>query len=1174
MRKLKLKSILRLSFTIMVALSLFIGAVGTYSINEIRLREQAMYDYTPVVNSLWTIMEHVQIINASLYRLTICCQYNDLAGIADHNANIATSISKIKSTMDEYIKTAFDEVTEQNFYSFRSVFEEEYVPSVKKVQTVLHNTNDPQAVLKAIADSEVSFTRIKDLLTASIEDNIEWHYQDIRANESVARVSLITQIVLILIMLLIALAFAFYLSAKVGRMSVDMEKRDSLLNAINRVAVVLLAAANEEHFEESLLQGMETIGRCLDADCVQIWPNEMRDGELVFVLKYKWLSEIGCQSPAIAMGTALPYPKKWMELFERGEIINGPLSKLSLDDQDFLRPLELKSTITIPLFNNDTFWGVFCVDNCIKERYFTNDEVGILNSAGLMLMNAIQRNHQAAEVREAHERTQLLLDTAPFAVHLWDSHGRLFDCNEESVRLFKVANKQEYLDGFAVLSPEYQPNGWRSLELAYVYLKRAANEGSITFEWEHLDSHGNPIPAEVTLVRVAYEDDYAIAGYVRDLREYKKMMHDINDSAIKLEAALNETQKANDAKSDFLASMSHEMRTPLNAIIGLSGLSLENSGLDKDTFSNLGKIRYAGEMLLSIVNDILDISKIEAGKMELAEVDYDVPSLVNDTVTQNILRIGEKQIEFKLDIGSEMLSRLHGDEMRIKQIMNNLLSNAIKYTEKGTVELGLRCQRDGDRAWLTIRVRDTGKGIRAQDLGKLFMDYSQLDPVVNRKTEGTGLGLPITKNLAEMMQGSISVESEYGKGSVFTVRVAQKFISDTCIGQEVVDSLRSFRYSDDKRQRSTRFKRISLPYANVLVVDDNQTNLEVAKGLMKPYGMRIDCVSGGQQAINLIRDHEVHYNAIFMDHMMPDIDGIEATRIIREEIGSEYARNIPIIALTANAIAGNEAMFLSKGFQAFISKPIEIARLDEVIRHWVRNKEQEEAFLEVQRELKGEDYSYAFEGLVNRSATDRRSGIDRRVLEIGIDGLNVDKGIERFGGNKDTYFDILRSFASTTPRLLESIADVSEDGIEAYTIAVHGVKGSSRSICADAFADIAERLEKAGKAKDFAFISAHNPSFLESAWQLVAGINEAIARMYPEVPKQQKDKPDTEVLSKLLEACRSFDTDMVDALMEELSLFAYTSGGDFVEGLQKSAAEYDFKEMKEKLSSLLTSEEA
>jgi len=627
-----------------------------------------------------------------------------------------------------------------------------------------------------------------------------------------------------------------------------------------------------------------------------------------------------------------------------------------------------------------------------------------------------------------------------------------------------------------------------------------------------------------------------------------EMIQDIHESNVKLETALKDTQRANDAKSDFLANMSHEMRTPLNAIIGLSGLSLENSRLEEDIRSNLEKVYNSGDMLLSIVNDILDISKIEAGMMELVEVEYDVPSLINDTVTQNILHIGEKQIEFKLDICGDLLARLYGDELRVKQIMNNLLSNAIKYTDEGTVALGIYCKKDDCKVWITIKVSDTGKGIRREDLDKLFKDYSQLDLESNRRTEGTGLGLPITKNLAEIMNGTIKVESEYGKGSVFTVEIVQQFVSDVIIGQEVAENLKNFRYSDEKRGRYAQFKRISLPYSRVLVVDDNITNLDVAKGLMKPYNMQIDCVNGGQEAVDAIRFEKVRYDAIFMDHMMPGIDGIEATRIIREEIGTEYAKNIPIIALTANAIAGNKALFLSKGFQAFIPKPIEIARLDKVIRLFLRDKAKENTDQEI---------------------NDGNILPEKRIFEnTKIPGLNITAGIERFGGSEMEYLNMLRSYADNTAPLLKKIQTVNKNTLSEYATIVHGIKGASRGISACPAGDFAELMEKAAKARNYDYVNENNNSLIVFVDDLIKNIKALLKNIDEVNSKPRKEKIDPEMIRKLLDTCKRFDMDGVDDVMTEIEGFQYEADGELAVWLTENVKQMNFNEIVEKLSLL------
>jgi CheY-like chemotaxis protein/nitrogen-specific signal transduction histidine kinase len=401
-----------------------------------------------------------------------------------------------------------------------------------------------------------------------------------------------------------------------------------------------------------------------------------------------------------------------------------------------------------------------------------------------------------------------------------------------------------------------------------------------------------------------------------------------------------EAKSASEAKSRFIANMSHEMRTPMNVIIGLTDLMLEENE-PVSVKENLRKINTAGNTLMGLISDVLDISKIEADKLELTPVQYDVASLLNDIITLNMIRIEDKPITFHLDITEKLMSTLDGDDLRVKQIVNNILSNAFKYTRKGTVTLGMNCIRvEQDDIWLSFYVSDTGIGIRQEDIGKLFSDYNQVDTRSNRNIGGTGLGLSITKKLVELMGGDISVDSEYGTGSTFRIRIKQRFVNDKTIGQETVNNLCNFNYTDSKKKAYEKLVRPDLSYATVLVVDDMQSNLDVAASLLRKYKIHVDCVLNGHAAIDKIKLGEPVYDAVFMDHMKPGMDGVEATIKIRA-LGSKYAQTIPIIALTANAIAGNEQMFLENGFQAFLPKPINIMSLDLAVKRWVRDKSRE-----------------------------------------------------------------------------------------------------------------------------------------------------------------------------------------------------------------------------------------
>jgi signal transduction histidine kinase/CheY-like chemotaxis protein len=613
-------------------------------------------------------------------------------------------------------------------------------------------------------------------------------------------------------------------------------------------------------------------------------------------------------------------------------------------------------------------------------------------------------------------------------------------------------------------------------------------------------------------------------------------------------AELNESaNSASEAKSSFLANMSHEMRTPMNAIIGLSELLLGNDKVQDEVYDNLKKINNSGLTLLAIINDILDISKIESGKFELIPVEYDTPSLINDIINLNLMRVGDKPIKFHLHLSENMPSRLLGDELRLKQIFNNLLSNAFKYTKSGDVDWSVFCERDGNSVWLCSSVKDSGIGIRAEDITKLFSDYNQVDTKSNRKIEGTGLGLSITRQLVEMMGGSINVESEYGKGSVFTVRILQNFVSNEPIGAQVAENLKNFLYFESKARRNSNFARISLPYASVLVVDDVLTNLDVAKGMLKPYGMRVDCATGGPEAIELIRSAEVKYSAIFMDHMMPGMDGMETTRIIRNEIDSEYARTVPIIALTANAIAGNEQIFLANGFQAFISKPIDIARMDVIIRQWVRDKELEEEL--------GSGTLLHTQDIQVSDAEQLKT-----VVLQPVAGLDLEKALARFG-NEQALLQVLASYVANTPALLEQARVCEPERLREYAIVVHGIKGSSYGIGAELLGKRADELEQAAKAGDFVFIQAHNAVFVELAEKLLGELSDLLKKAELTRQKPKKDKPDAVLLTSLKQACLDYSMDVVDEVMDELESYDYESRGELVQWLRQQVEGSEFEKI-------------
>jgi signal transduction histidine kinase len=339
----------------------------------------------------------------------------------------------------------------------------------------------------------------------------------------------------------------------------------------------------------------------------------------------------------------------------------------------------------------------------------------------------------------------------------------------------------------------------------------------------------------------------------------------------KIKDAQKEAEDASNAKSRFLASMSHEIRTPMNAILGIAQIQLQDEDLPAKQQAAMEKIYSSGNNLLGIINDILDLSKIETGKMEINPSEYDIPSLINDTVQLNVMQIGSKPIEFILDVNEKLPSRLIGDELRIKQILNNLLSNAVKYTDTGHVKLNVTHKTEDNNVILRFVVEDTGQGMKKEDCEKLFSEYMRFNMNANREKEGTGLGLNIAKSLIELMEGTITVKSEYGKGSTFTVTVKQKAVECEPIGSVISNKLRDFSFTGKNQSEKLQIVREPMPYGKVLVIDDVETNLYVAQGFLSPYKLNIDLAISGFEAIELIKNGKT-YDVIFMDHMMPKMD--------------------------------------------------------------------------------------------------------------------------------------------------------------------------------------------------------------------------------------------------------------------------------------------------------------
>lgn len=426
-----------------------------------------------------------------------------------------------------------------------------------------------------------------------------------------------------------------------------------------------------------------------------------------------------------------------------------------------------------------------------------------------------------------------------------------------------------------------------------------------------------------TVVNDKFDEKLYSIIFVQDMSNEQKAFSLINESK-------RAAEEANLAKSNFLANMSHEIRTPMNAIIGMSDILLQNSELSKKTASQIQDVKTAGTSLLGIINDILDISKIEAGKYELIDDEYDLPSLLHDTSNIITVKTMETKVAFEMDIDPTLPSLLIGDATRVRQILMNILGNAVKFTTTGTIRLLATWNMDEENPMLYFDISDTGIGMKEEDLGNIFGAFNQVDTRKNRNIQGTGLGLAISKQLAQMMDGDITVDSVYGKGSTFHINIKQGIEKYTEIGDKIASALADKKYSNNEKQKTIVIKQRT--DAHVLIVDDNRVNLAVAKGLMQPYGMQIDTALSGQIAIDMVQEKD--YDIVFMDHMMPELDGIDTTKAIRALDGEKY-KNLVIIALTANAINDAKEMFLENGLQDFLAKPIEKKKLNRILDRWL-----------------------------------------------------------------------------------------------------------------------------------------------------------------------------------------------------------------------------------------------
>ena len=537
---------------------------------------------------------------------------------------------------------------------------------------------------------------------------------------------------------------------------------------------------------------------------------------------------------------------------------------------------------------------------------------------------------------------------------------------------------------------------------------------------------------------------------IKQFEHYKKIIAGNTESSQSMlrliERKKSEAEAANNAKSAFLANMSHEIRTPINTILGLDEMILREC-YDEKILNYAKNIKNASNMLLSLVNDILDFSKIENGKMEIIPDEYSLFSMLNELVTITELRAKNKGLQFYTDFSPELPCSLYGDEIRIKQVITNLLINAVKYTKDGSITFKIAHKEIADKKIkLLIEIIDTGIGIKPEDISKLFNKFERIEENKNRNIEGSGLGINITENLLNMMGSHLIVNSEYNVGSSFSFELEQDVIDNTPIS--------NISYFDEKVRQNIPTTFIA-EQVNILIVDDNEMNLFIAKELLKHTQMKISTATSGARCLEMA--HDKLFTLILMDHMMPDLDGIKTLELLRAD-NTSASQNIPVIALTANAIHGAKDFYLNAGFADYLTKPIESKKLENTLLKFIDNK------------------------LVTFVSRNNSDSTTKYHQEEETQHIDIQTGIS-YTYNKENYMELLKMFdEKSTSRFNEIVSIIekcNEDNCKNYTIAVHSLKNTAAMIGAKQLSEIALKLELAARKNDIKFIESLHYKLLD-----------------------------------------------------------------------------------------------
>ena len=997
-----------------------------------------------------------------------------------------------------------------------------------------------------------------------------------------------------------------------------IERKDLLLNTVNEIAHLLIAS-DIEFFDSDIHEGLGILGRTLDLDSVYVRKHVLdNNGRLGSVKIHEWLKyvpeEYSIDENEITLSDEHPFISASLR---DGRVVNSAVQDLPPADKAWLEKYNIVTVINFPIFINNELWGFAGFDDCSRIRSFSPVEENIMMASVRMIAASIMQNEEQHNMltREA------LLSAVSNVATLLISHD-IESYDERLVKSLELLGSATNSDIVIIRKNNYDEGEWYSDKICEWVKNEWKQKISCgvqslrKFQMEtffNLLSKGqcksiivNELPDDeqeifrrrqiISTMTIPINIDNELWGFIgfhscEKVRTFTEIECSVLTAAANMIASSvlqNETNKnlirankealaATEAKTSFLANMSHEIRTPMNAIIGMSELAMREKSLPI-LYDYISTIKTAGSNMLGIINDILDISRIERKKLELASVPYNMSSLLNDVIRIIRIQAAKQNIPFFVDISPEIPSEFIGDEVRIAQIVINLLSNAIKFTNEGFVRLSVTCKEINDFHEISFKVTDTGIGIKEEDIPSLFELFTQVNTKRNRSIEGSGLGLPISKELAEMMDGQILVDSKYGSGSTFIATIRQqtngtstlanidnpdeyyiltfepkelhaesitraftglkikhticktitdlhekldcnptyifapaehfKMVNDlltdkgknievvalaesgeehlaseskkmlplplysVTVAQLLLDSSRSkFRQNTEKAAELQLFA----PGAKILVVDDNLINLQVAEGMLGIFEITPDTAISGREAIDMVKCSK--YDLVFMDHMMPDIDGIDTTKMIRT-LGKEF-EDLPIVALTANAMSGAEEMFEKEGLNDYIAKPIETTRLQAMLEKW----------------LPPEKLEYRTPSVDSESS--EKSEVIVRKESINIKGIDTKIGLRRVAESMAVYHQVLEMFVKDSAvRLNEIKENLASGNMNMVILAAHSLKSISANIGADKVSLLASKIEAAaltGLPNDKKFISQIAPELYEAATEVINNIIEYLS---------------------------------------------------------------------------------